>query len=667
MLKFLRIPFGQSGDRATVPDAVVPTGEVSYTEGYGTDYARPKTDPLSKNIEREKMNQLFFDATTAVRELQSQGVPDFITTVLNGGAPFPYAQNAMVRWTDNKLYLSLVAANTSLPTDATKWVAISDSYAYKSLVNVAWMVGADPTGVADSTAAFVAAAALGGGRIYVGPGTWAINWVVTSKIIIEGAGSNSTFIKPFNTATAAITYRSSSPFWTYHSEVRNLCFLGTAKVGVGFTFGRTDPNTYVTGDEYFNNVKFYGVRFQGLRKGVQFPAGNIGSDFYSCNWTANYYGVYGLNNKFGGDQMHAGNKYFYAGEFNSNDCAVYMHNTADGLYGFAFNGTIFEQNKIAGYFYSTSTFVPASFTATGAEVNGTLLGGSTSLDQWAGSVNTPALFTNRSWIFDGTWCDAVFDKSGLVTDINLIAEGTEIAVENSRVERAAGFGGAENTIVSNTSRIAMRQVVSAGGPPVATRCVADGRIRFISTSASDAGRRWVRVPNRATKMTAYGGEGLRQTFTGASGTVNTTLGGFTMASVSVVDGDLYANCSEYTIPAGTAGQFTIVPFTGSLAGVIGKWVVASVRVKSISGAVPRLLVGDLGPNQVFDAVGSAPEAGVWTTIVGICAMQAATGIGMQIGGDTVTGVFRLSAAQIRGFATRREAEDFMNSGVFVEN
>ena len=122
MLKFLRVAFGLSGTRAPVPDSADPSGAVSYVEGYGTDYQRPKTDPLSKNIERDKMNQLFFDWTTAIQELQANGVPDFITSALNGGSPFSYANRAICRYTDGKLYMSLVAANTSLPTDTSKWV-----------------------------------------------------------------------------------------------------------------------------------------------------------------------------------------------------------------------------------------------------------------------------------------------------------------------------------------------------------------------------------------------------------------------------------------------------------------------------------------------------------------------------------------------------------------
>lgn len=124
MLKFFRIPFALSGTRTPVPDAADPSGFVSYIEGYGPDYQRVKTDPLSKNIERDKMNEIFFDATTAIGEIQQQGIADFITTALNGGSPFSYALNALVRYSDGNLYKSIAASNTALPTDATKWTRV---------------------------------------------------------------------------------------------------------------------------------------------------------------------------------------------------------------------------------------------------------------------------------------------------------------------------------------------------------------------------------------------------------------------------------------------------------------------------------------------------------------------------------------------------------------
>lgn len=186
MLKFLRVPFAQSGDRATVPDAVTGTGDVSYTEGWGADYSRPKTDPLSKNIPREKSNQLMFDVTAAVGELQSQGIPDFITTVLNGGTPFSYAANAIVRYLGN-LYISNVAANTSLPTDATKWSPVFSTTQRGRIDPTKFPFLADPTGATDATAAIAAALAIGPIELR---GTFKIagTITITGKVDILGMG-----------------------------------------------------------------------------------------------------------------------------------------------------------------------------------------------------------------------------------------------------------------------------------------------------------------------------------------------------------------------------------------------------------------------------------------------------------------------------------------------
>lgn len=151
MLKFFRIPFGQSGSRTAVPDAADPSGFVSYTEGYGADYQRQKTDPLSKNIERDKMNEVLFDITTGIAEIQSKGFPDFISTALNGGSPYSYPINAIVRYTDTFLYRSMVAANTTLPTDETKWERIDG----------AWVTTIYGDGVTDVSAKINAATALG--------------------------------------------------------------------------------------------------------------------------------------------------------------------------------------------------------------------------------------------------------------------------------------------------------------------------------------------------------------------------------------------------------------------------------------------------------------------------------------------------------------------------
>ena len=153
MLKFFRIVFGLSGDKTAIPDAVDSNGYVSYTQGYGPDYARQKTDPLSKNIERDRMNQLFYDITNAIAELQANGAPDFITPALNGGTAYPYAQNAMAKYS-GAVYLSLVGSNTALPSDTTKWALLPTA----ALLQQASFMSANAGGTVDAiTAAFVPA------------------------------------------------------------------------------------------------------------------------------------------------------------------------------------------------------------------------------------------------------------------------------------------------------------------------------------------------------------------------------------------------------------------------------------------------------------------------------------------------------------------------------
>lgn len=127
--KFFRFPFAVTGDKAAIPDDTQLSGDVSFEQGYGPDYARdPATDPLAKNIERDKMNQLFFDVTTALREYQIMGTPDFITPVQNGGTAFSYSKFARVRYDDGtgfKIYESKIDSNTDLPTVTASWAQVS--------------------------------------------------------------------------------------------------------------------------------------------------------------------------------------------------------------------------------------------------------------------------------------------------------------------------------------------------------------------------------------------------------------------------------------------------------------------------------------------------------------------------------------------------------------
>ncbi len=126
MAKYFRIPFALSGTKTTVPDTSQVDGTVSYTDGYGAKYGLPISDPDALRIERGKMNDILNDVTDAIRTLQQQGIADWISNADNGGTDYSYAINAIIRYTDGKIYRSKTSSNTSLPTDTTYWVCISD-------------------------------------------------------------------------------------------------------------------------------------------------------------------------------------------------------------------------------------------------------------------------------------------------------------------------------------------------------------------------------------------------------------------------------------------------------------------------------------------------------------------------------------------------------------
>lgn len=119
--KFLT-PFASSGDRTAVPDVTQTDGTVSYQEGWGFDYSRnPATDPQAKRVDRGASNQLGYDLTSAVGDIQTHGFAEWITPTENGGVAYPYALGACVRLA-GVVYQSLVDENTVQPgTDAAKW------------------------------------------------------------------------------------------------------------------------------------------------------------------------------------------------------------------------------------------------------------------------------------------------------------------------------------------------------------------------------------------------------------------------------------------------------------------------------------------------------------------------------------------------------------------
>ncbi|GAA0334351.1 hypothetical protein L9H26_04310 [Morganella psychrotolerans] len=118
MTKIFKVPFATQGDRAAIPDDIQADGSLSYVQGYGYDYERDQvTDPAAKDIEREKMNGIFYDITGAVGELQAFGMPVW---AVEGK---PYAVRAVV-YHNKKAWQSKVENNNIEPVAGAAWAEL---------------------------------------------------------------------------------------------------------------------------------------------------------------------------------------------------------------------------------------------------------------------------------------------------------------------------------------------------------------------------------------------------------------------------------------------------------------------------------------------------------------------------------------------------------------
>lgn len=127
MTNLIRVPFADNGDRVDVPVTQQDNGSVSYSQGYTPNYELdPLTDPSARRVERTSMNQLFFDITSALREIQVNGVSTWITAEDNAGAPFSYGSGALVGH-NGDAWLSLQSANTDEPGTSVKWSKVSSA------------------------------------------------------------------------------------------------------------------------------------------------------------------------------------------------------------------------------------------------------------------------------------------------------------------------------------------------------------------------------------------------------------------------------------------------------------------------------------------------------------------------------------------------------------
>lgn len=107
------IPFASAGDKAPVPNTLQPDGTVSYAQGFGPDYELDKmVDPVNaKDVPRDQSNQIYYDITDAVGEIQAKGFAPW-------SSDLDYAAKAFVVGPSNGLLY--VAIQGSGPSTAAR-------------------------------------------------------------------------------------------------------------------------------------------------------------------------------------------------------------------------------------------------------------------------------------------------------------------------------------------------------------------------------------------------------------------------------------------------------------------------------------------------------------------------------------------------------------------
>lgn len=526
--------------------------------------------------------------------------------------------------------------------------------------------GAVPNTGADQTAAFNAAIATGK-RVYVPAGTYHINAVISTKTVMYGDGSTRSKLSPFDTALAALTYpyaAMTSPelrYWTYHTSFENLGFFGTAKVGIGFTMGGSDPLVYTANEEFATNVTFKNCYFYGLEKGAYFPFGNIGTEFYSCGFSSNKYGVYTMSPR-GGQIMHAGNKYFYAGEFSSNDCGFYCFNTQDGFGGVAFKDTIFESNATCLYIYTNSLpFTPIELDNVWFEQNGqvSVPGQTVALDYWSGTTLTTPTITAQSVIFDGNTLRANVSNS-FFTDTYLKATNSQVTVKNCRAERSSGVNGHDCFVDADTSE--MRLIDCYGAGIVAKNTTNSGfynpGMYTIAALSSSSGYNWITALPRTSKVANLGGVAATVPFTSAE----VTGGSFILTGSVVSDGVLYNTCNQFTRAAFLSNQYTSV--NNSVITTSAGYYVFTFDAKVATGSgTPTFYIWDR--STAFMATGmTVPRLNQWYTFAGIAYSPGGQSLYLDTSGDGTTCTWSLSAFQMLRFDTFAQAQNYFVGGAY---
>ena len=120
--RYYKTPFGESGDKAEVPDVSV-AGAVGYDTGFGPDYELDQGQPNRKSIERNLYNGVLNGVTKNLKQWQEGLYPTWVEDD-GTGAAFSYPQNMIVAHASQD-WVSNEAANQDEPGTSGKWSVIT--------------------------------------------------------------------------------------------------------------------------------------------------------------------------------------------------------------------------------------------------------------------------------------------------------------------------------------------------------------------------------------------------------------------------------------------------------------------------------------------------------------------------------------------------------------
>lgn len=116
--------YAESGDKKIIPDTPPLDGSENWEQGRGAYYELdndPNTgDPLALDIDREKDNYFKNVISKNIKHWQENSYPVWFSDI-------EYPKNAIVKYTDDNIYASKVANNTTLPTNTTNWTIYDPS------------------------------------------------------------------------------------------------------------------------------------------------------------------------------------------------------------------------------------------------------------------------------------------------------------------------------------------------------------------------------------------------------------------------------------------------------------------------------------------------------------------------------------------------------------